>query len=146
MNYYRKKYKKWICTDESPVGLKLNQLNNKKCFVERRLKRNAKKEISSSDLINVLPRSKLSLVSGSSGTGKSTLAASMTKQWASGEKQFQLVLFLNSLQSTMHVTKLVWGEFACKLKRDTEWMVYQELEKMEDNILIIIDELGKLGY
>lgn len=144
MNYYRKKYKKWICTDESPVGVKLNQLNNKKCFVERRLKRNAEKEISSSDLINVLPRSKLCLVTGSSGTGKSTLAASMTEQWASGEKRFQLVLFLNSHQSTMHVTKLVWGEFACKLKGDTEWMVYQELEKMQDNILIIIDELGKL--
>ena len=144
MNYYRKKYKKWICTDESPVGVKLNQLNN--CFVDRRLKRNAKKEISSSDLINVLPRSKLSLVAGAPGTGKSTLAAIMTEQWASGEKQFQLVLFLNSLQSTLqqHVTKLVWGEFACKLKGDTEWMVYQELEKMQDNILIIIDELGKL--
>ena len=102
--------------------------------------------MTTSELLDTLPRSKTTLVSAPSGSGKSTLAASITEQWAKSEhssNQFKLVLFLSSLQTTqrLELSKLVWGEFASRKREDSK-LVYQELEEMEDKILIVIDGLG----
>ena len=103
--------------------------------------------MTTSELLDTLPRSKTTLVSAPSGSGKSTLAASITEQWAKSEhsiNQFELVLFLSSLQTTqrLELSKLVWGEFASRMREDSK-LVYQELEEMKDKILIVIDGLGE---
>ena len=144
-------YKNWITVEENDSKLrsKLDQLKieDRKCFVERKF-RNEKKEgsLTTSELLDTLPRSKTTLVSAPSGSGKSTLAASITEQWAKSEhssNQFKLVLFLSSLQTTqrLELSKLVWGEFASRMREDSK-LVYQELEEMKDKILIVIDGLG----
>ena len=135
--------------NDSKLRSKLDQLKieDRKCFVERKF-RNEKKEgsLTTSELLDTLPRSKTTLVSAPSGSGKSTLAASITEQWAKSEhssNQFKLVLFLSSLQLIQNekLHKLVWGEFASRI-RDESKLVYQELEEMKDKILIVIDGLG----
>ena len=98
-------------------------------------------------LLDTLPRSKTTLVSAPSGTGKSTLAALITEQWEKSEQsinQHQLVLFLSSLQMIQkeELSKLVWGEFASRMRENSK-LVYQELEQMKEKILIVIDGLGK---
>ena len=144
-------YKNWITEkgSDSKLRSKLDQLKieDRKCFVERKF-RNEKKEgsLTTSELLDTLPKSKTTLVSAPSGSGKSTLAASITEQWAKSEhssNQFKLVLFLSSLQTTqrLELSKLVWGEFASRMREDSN-LVYQELEEMKDKILIVIDGLG----
>ena len=144
-------YKNWITEKENDSKLrsKLDQLKieDRKCFVERKF-RNLMKvgSLTTSELLDTLPRSKTTLVSAPSGSGKSTLAASITEQWAKSEhssNQFKLVLFLSSLQTTqrLELSKLVWGEFASRKREDSK-LVYQELEEMKDKILIVIDGLG----
>ena len=144
-------YKNWITEEENDSKLrsKLDQLKieDRKCFVERKFrKRKEKGNLTTSELLETLPRSKTTLVSAPSGSGKSTLAASITEQWAKSEhssNQFKLVLFLSSLQTTqrLELSKLVWGEFASRMREDSK-LVYQELEEMKDKILIVIDGLG----
>ena len=144
---YKNKYKDWIINnDYSQLRNKLNQLKigDKKCFVERKMQNlKIERSLTTSNLLNTIPRSKTSLVTGSPGTGKSTLAASIVEQWANSKlNQFDLVLFLNSQNDRKVLTKLVWGEFSRKIIGDTK-IVYKELEKMKDKILIIIDGIGK---
>ena len=152
-------YKNWITVEENDSKLrsKLDQLKieDRKCFVERKFKKEKKEKdeekennptLTTSELLDTLPRSKTTLVSAPSGSGKSTLAASITEQWAKSEhssNQFKLVLFLSSLQTTqrLELSKLVWGEFASRKREDSK-LVYQELEEMKDKILIVIDGLG----
>ena len=140
-------YKNWITEKENDSKLrsKLDQLKieDRKCFVERKFKEGS---LTTSELLDTLPRSKTTLVSAPSGSGKSTLAASITEQWAKSEhssNQFKLVLFLSSLQTTqrLELSKLVWGEFASRKREDSK-LVYKELEEMKDKILIVIDGLG----
>ena len=144
-------YKNWITEEENDSKLrsKLDQLKieDRKCFVERKF-RNEKKEgsLTTSELLDTLPRSKTTLVSAPSGSGKSTLAAIITEQWAKSEQsinQHQLVLFLSSLQMIQkeELSKLVWGEFASRMRENSK-LVYQELEQMKEKILIVIDGLG----
>ena len=153
-------YKNWImeAENDSKLRSKLDQLKieDRKCFVERKFRKekkekeeNERKEESLmiSELLDTLPRSKTTLVSAPSGSGKSTLAASITEQWAESEQSVnQLVLFLSSLQTTqsLELSKLVWGEFASRMRGDSK-LVYQELEEMKERILIIIDGLGKIN-
>ena len=139
-------YKIWITEEENDSKLrsKLDQLKieDRKCFVDRKFRGG----LTTSELLDTLPRSKTTLVSAPSGSGKSTLAASITEQWAKSEhssNQHQLVLFLSSLQTTrrLELSKLVCGEFASRIRENSK-LVYQELEQMKEKILIVIDGLG----
>ena len=55
---------------------------------------------------------------------------------------YEDLIFLNSQNDKLELTKLVWGEFSRKIIGDTK-IVYKELEEMKDKILIIIDGIGK---
>ena len=143
-------YKIWITEEENDSKLrsKLDQLKieDRKCFVDRKFRGG----LTTSELLDTLPRSKTTLVSAPSGSGKSTLAASITEQWAKSEhssNQHQLVLFLSSLQTTrrLELSKLVCGEFASRIRENSK-LVYQELEQMKEKILIVIDGLGNDDY
>ena len=144
-------YKNWITEEENDSKLrsKLDQLKieDRKCFVDRKCRKGKEEgSLTTSELLDTLPRSKTSLVSAPSGSGKSTLAAIITEQWTKSEQssnQHQLVLFLSSLQTTqrLELSKLVWGEFASRMRENSK-LVYQELEQMKEKILIVIDGLG----
>ena len=158
-------YKNWITEvdNDSKLRSKLDQLKigDRKCFVERKFKNDIGEEekgerderekednpsLTTSELLETLPRSKTTLVSAPSGTGKSTIAASITEQWAKSRlsiNQLKLVLFLSSLQTTqrLELSKLVWGEFASRMRENSK-LVYQELERIQEKILIVIDGLG----
>ena len=145
-------YKNWIMEEENDSKLrsKLDQLKieDRKCFVDRKFRKGEKKgSLTTSELLDALPRSKTTLVSAPSGQGKSTLASIITEEWAKSEQssnQHQLVLFLSSLQMIQkeELSKLVWGEFASRMRENSK-LVYQELEQMMEQILIVIDGLGK---
>merc|ERR1711988_1781312 len=105
-------------------------------------------DLTTSELLDTLHRSKTTLVSAPSGSGKSTLAATITEQWAKSEhssNHHQLVLFLSSLQTTqrLELSKLVWGEFVSRMREHSK-LVYQELEQMKEKILIVIDGLDEM--
>ena len=144
-------YKNWITEEENDSKLrsKLDQLKikDRKCFVDRRFRKETEEgSLTTSELLDTLPRSKTTLVSAPSGSGKSTLAALITEQWAKSEQsinQHQLVLFISSLQMIQkeELSKLVWGEFASRMRENSK-LVYQELEQMKEKILIVIDGLG----
>ena len=88
--------------------------------------------------------SRTSLVSGPSGSGKSTLAVNITVEWAeSDDDTYDLVLFLSSLhkKEKLPLHKLLWGEYASRMRKDTE-EIYQEILERQGKILVIIDGLG----
>ena len=101
-------------------------------------------EFSSDELLHNIPRSETSLVTGPAGSGKSTEAANITVDWARSEvSRFDLVLFLSSLHKkvSLPLNKLVWGEFSNQIG-ETSQDIFQELQKMKEKILVIIDGLG----
>ena len=145
-----KEYKIFITEDQnSTLRSKIEQLKveGKMCFIERKFKKERRGDggerekednpsLTTSELLDTLPRSKTTLVSAPSGTGK----------WAKSEQsinQHQLVLFLSSLQTNrrLELSKLVWGEFASRMRENSK-LVYQELEQMKEKILIVIDGVG----
>ena len=85
-----KEYKKFVTEDQnSTLRMKIEQLklDGKMCFIERKFrKENIGGSLTTSELLDTLPRSKTTLVSAPLGTGKSTLAASITEKWAKSDK------------------------------------------------------------
>ena len=141
-------YKNWIVqADRSQIKRKLDQLDigEKRHYIIRKLKAEKKRtELSADELLNSIPKSKTSLVSGPAGSGKSTLAATIILEWAKSEvSSYDTVLFLSSLQkeSMSPLHKLLWGEFAGGIGKNTE-EIYQELLVRKGKILVIIDGLG----
>ena len=141
-------YMKWILDEEENTQLrrKLKQLNvnGELCYIERKLKGNGE-VFSAEELLKNIPRSKTSLVTGPAGSGKSILATRTTVAWAESKNtSYDLVVFLSSLQERdnlpLHIQ--IWGEYAGLIGTDTE-RIYQELLKMNDKVLFIIDGLGK---
>ena len=66
--------------------------------------------------------------------------------WAKSDvSSFDVVLYLSSLhkKTTLPLTKLVWGEFADLIEENSSKQIFQELRKMKEKILIVIDALGK---
>ena len=105
-------------------------------------------EFSSDELLHNIPKSETSLVTGPAGSGKSTQAANITVDWARSEvSRFDLVLFLSSLHKkvSLPLNKLVWGEFSNQIG-ETSQDLFQELQKMKEKILVIIDGLGNKHY
>ena len=142
-------YKKWVLTEEdsSQLSRKLEKLviNGKDFHITRMLSRNGE-EISADNLLDKIPLSETSLVTGPAGSGKSTLAASTTVAWAkSSESRFDLVLFLSSLHkmSNLPLHKQLWGEFTGHIKEQDSSKIYEKLLEMKDRLLFIIDGLGK---
>ena len=138
-------YKNWV--ENSKMSKKLKQLviNGEHCQIKRTLNRN-RDRVSEDHLLNKIPLSETSLVTGPAGSGKSTLAASTIVAWAkSSESRFDLVLFLSSLHKMNHLPlhKQVWGEFAGHIREQDSLMIYQKLLEMKDKILVIIDGIGK---
>ena len=144
-------YKNWVKKENSQISRKLEQLviNGEHCHIGRTLHRNGE-QLSADELLNKIPLSKTSLVTGPAGSGKSTLAASTTVTWAKSiESRFDLVLFLSSLHkmSNLPLHKQLWGEFTGHIKEQDSSKIYEKLLEMKNKILIIIDGIGniKLG-
>ena len=142
-------YKNWVLEkkEKSEISRKLKQLviNGENCHIKRNLSRNGE-IISADDLLDDIPLSETSLVTGPAGSGKSTLAASTISDWAnSSESRFDLVLFLSSLHKMdkLPLHKQIWGEFAGHIKEQDSLMIYEKLLEMNDKILFIIDGIGK---
>ena len=143
-------YMKWILDEEENTQLrrKLKQLNfnGELCFIERKLKGNDGRKFSAEELLNKIPRSKTSLVTGPAGSGKSILAARTTVAWAESKNpRYNLVVFLSSLQerANMPLHIQIWGEYAGHIQEESAKRIYQEILNMKDKVLIIIDGLGK---
>ena len=139
-------YKNWAEKGNSQMSKKLRQLtiNGEHCHIKRTLIRNGGK-FSADDLLNKIPLSETSLVTGPAGSGKSTLAASTMVAWAkSSESRFDLVLFLSSLHKMdkLPLHKQIWGEFAGHIKEQDSSKIYEKLLEMNDKILFIIDGIG----
>ena len=131
----------------SLVSKKLKQLviNGKHCHIERTLSRNGVK-FSEKDLLNKIPESVTSLVTGPAGSGKSTLAASTMVAWAkSSESSYDLVLFFSSLNKMDKIPlhKQLWGEFAGHIREQGSPKIYDKLLERKEKILFIIDGIGK---
>lgn len=148
-----KLYRNQILNTDNNTSLrtKLDQLNisGRKCHVKRTFAtKGEKSKLTSDEFLKNLPRSKTSLVSAPSGSGKTTIAASITEQWAKSEdSSYDLVLFLSSLQTKKEssLKNFIWGEFAGEIEGDSE-MIYQELKRRKEKILIIIDGLGNNNF
>ena len=131
-------------TENIALRTKMNQLQagSNKYFLQRKLRREGSAGITISDLLMNISRT--SLVSGPSGSGKSTLAVNITVEWAeSDDDTYDLVLFLSSLhkKEKLPLHKLLWGEYASRMRKDTE-EIYQEILERQGKILVIIDGLG----
>ncbi len=145
------KYKSWLREEKehSQTRKKLKQLviNGESCHIKRKLKVNAKKEeFPADELLNRIPRSVTSLVSGPAGSGKSTLAASTMVNWAeSEESNYDLVLFLSSLHKMgdLPLHKQLWGEYSGLIREQDSSLIYEKLLEMKTKILVIIDGLGR---
>ena len=142
-------YKQWVLAKKqnSQLSKKLEQLhiNGEHCHIKRTLSRNGNK-FSADDLLDKIPHSETSLVTGPAGSGKSTLAASTTVAWAKSSKsRFELVLFFSSLHKMdkLPLHKQVWGEYAGYIREQDSAKIYEKLLEMEDKILVIIDGIGK---
>ena len=146
-------YKAWVVSEKenSQIGKKLKQLviDGKQCYIKRTLRIEGE-EFSANDLLNRIPQSKTSLVTGPAGSGKSTLAASIMEAWASGasESKYELVLFLSSLHkmNKLPLHKQLCGEYAGQIREQDSLKIYEKLLEMKDKILIIIDGIGKHFY
>ena len=143
------KYKNWLCEEKEHIKVrkKLKQLviNGEHCHIKRKLKGNDG-EFSEDQLLNEIPKGVTSLVTGPAGSGKSTLAASTMVNWAeSEESSFDLVLFLSSLHTVgdLPLHKQLWGEYSGQIKDQDSSKIYDALLERKDNILVIIDGLGK---
>ena len=140
-------YKRWVLAKKqnSQLSTKLQQLVINGALIKRTLSRKGE-TFSAGDLLDKIPQSETSLVTGPAGSGKSTLAASTTVAWAkSSESRFDLVLYLSSLHqmNNLPLHKQVWGEFAGHIRDQDSLMIYQKLLDMKDKILFIIDGIGK---
>ena len=140
-------YKNWVKKENSQISRKLEQLviNGEHCHIGRTLHRNGE-QLSADELLNKIPLSKTSLVTGPAGSGKSTLAAYITVRWAKSSKScFDLVLFLSSLHKMdkLPLHKQVWGEFSANIDEQDSAKIYKKLCEMKDRILFIIDGIGK---
>ena len=142
-------YKNWVLDkkEKSEISRKLKQLviKGENCHIKRNLSGNGE-IFSADDLLNRIPFSKTSLVTGPAGSGKSTLAASTIVAWAkSEESRFELVLFLSSLHKMdkLPLHKQLWGEFAGHIKEQDSSKIYEKLLEMKDKILFIIDGIGR---
>ena len=83
-------------------------------------------------------------MTGSAGSGKSTLGANLTLNWAESKvASYDAVFFLSSLHKKVNLPllKLLWGEYAGNIGNDSV-EIYQELLKRKEKILVIIDGLG----
>ena len=145
-------YKKWVLArkENTQISKKLEQLviHGEHCHIKRTLRGNGE-EFSSDNLLDKIPSSESSLVTGPAGSGKSTLAASTTVAWAkSSESKFELVLFLSSLHKMDKIPlhKQIWGEFAghSAIEEQDSAKIYKKLLEMKDKILFIIDGMGKI--
>ena len=142
-------YKKWVLVEKenSQWSRKLEQLliNGERYHIKRTLSINGL-EFSADDLLNKIPLSETTLVTGNAGSGKSTLAASTIVAWAkSSRSRFDLVLFLSSLHKmdNLPLHKQIWGEFASHIKEQESKKVYEALLEMKNKLLFIIDGIGK---
>ena len=102
-------------------------------------------KISADDLLNKIPQSKTSLVTGPSKSEKSKLAALTTVIWAmSTESRFDLVLFISPLfkMDKIPLHKQVWGEFAGHIREKDSMKIYEKLLEIKDKILFIVDGIG----
>ena len=143
------KYKEWVCKEKehSLVRKKLKQLviNGKHCLIKRRLE-GSEGEFPADELLNKIPCSITSLVTGPAGSGKSTLAASTMVNWAeSEESSFDLVLFFSSLHKigALPLHKQLWGEYSGQILDQDSSKIYEALKQKTTNIIVIIDGLGK---
>ena len=160
-------YKQFLSeTENTTLRTKLDQLQvgSNKFFLQRKLRKEASTSITTSEVpgvsksqeniqpsltisefLQIISKSKTSLVSGPSGSGKSTLAANITVDWAESEDDgtYDLILCLSSLNTTKSLTlhKLVWGEFAGRIGKDS-MEIFEELMARKGKILVIIDGLG----
>ena len=144
------RYKQWIQAENSQVTRKLEQLviNKQHCHIRRTLSRNGE-EFSADDLLNKIPLTKTSLVTGPAGSGKSTLAVSTTVSWAKSlESRFDLVIFLSSLHKMdkLPLHKQLWGEFSVHIKEQDLSKIYEELLEMNGKILFIVDGIGEKNF
>ena len=140
-------YKRWVLAKKqnSQLSTKLQQLVINGALIKRTLSRKGE-TFSAGDLLDKIPQSETSLVTGPAGSGKSTLAASTTVAWAkSSESRFDLVLYLSSLHqmNNLPLHKQVWGEFAGHIREQDSLKIYEELKEMKDKILVIIDGIGR---
>ena len=145
-------YKNWVLLEgeSSQISKKLEQLviNGERCYIKRTLSRDGE-HFSADELLNRIPQSQTSLVTGAAGSGKSTLAASTIVAWAkSKESSYDLVLFLSSLHKLdkLPLHRQLWGEFAGHIKEKDSSKIYEKLLEMNEKILIIIDGLGKRTF
>ena len=143
-------YKNWVLAENTLVSKKLRQLviNGENCHIKRTLSIDGEK-FSADDLLNKIPLSKTSLVTGPAGSGKSTLAASTIDAWAKSSKsRFDLVIFLSSLHKMDKIPlhKQIWGEYAgyIAIEEQDSVKIYKKLLEMKDKILFIIDGIGKI--
>ena len=133
-------YKRWILSKIREQII----FNDEHCHIKRILRGNEQK-ISADDLLNKIPQSKTSLITGPSKSEKSKLAALTTVIWAmSAESRFDLVLFISPLfkMDKIPLHKQVWGEFAGHIREQDSMKIYNKLLEMKDKILFIIDGLG----
>ena len=134
-------YKRWILSKIREQII----FNDEHCHIKSILSGNEEK-ISADDLLNKIPQSKTSLVTGPSKSEKSKLAASTTVFWAmSPESRFDLVLFISPLfkMDKIPLHKQVWGEFAGHITEQDSMKIFKKLIEIKDKILFIIDGIGR---
>ena len=88
-------------------------------------------------LLKDIPKSKTSIVSGDSGSGKSTTAAKISIFWAEasdGFGGFDIIIHMSVIQTKIKLAypKFAWGE-----------SVLKELNEKEEKVLFVCDSLGK---
>ena len=134
-------YKRWILSKIREQII----FKDEHCHIKSILS-GTEQKISADDLLNKIPQSKTSLVTGPSKSEKSKLAASTTVFWAmSTESRFDLVLFISPLfkMDKIPLHKQVWGEFAGHITEQDSLKIYKKLIEMKDKILFIIDGIGR---
>ena len=146
------KYKHWVREENEHTQMrrKLKQLviNGKHCYIKTKLKGKGM-EFPADEILDKIPRSVTSLVTGPAGSGKSTLAATTIVNWAESEEtSFDLVLFFSSLHKIgkLPLHKQLWGEYSGKIREQDSSKIYEELNQKATKILVIIDGLGYINF